>query len=263
MRVVYADVVLLLNFSLDFASLYACCMILRILPNFKRMCVSSLVGALLALLIISFNLNRILSIIASLPATVLMTYINFGKSSKKLLIKRTLVMYTSSALICASVITLGSSFIFGNDSLFAVLVSVLVCALCFVQSRVFTQKQKAVTDRVIIQCAENAAEFVLYRDSANFLTDPYVGLPVIMLNGSAKQKIMLSDENITEFKPRYIPIKTAAGSSVVFAIVPTEICVLKRNEKLKIKAVVAFAKEDMLKCCVGDGVIPTCLTENL
>ena len=264
LRVVYADTVLMLNFALDFASLYITCIFLGLYPTYKRMCFSSAMGASASLFFTILKVPHFVTNVVVVPIMVLMAYLNFGKSSVKTLVKRTFVLYVSSAVICGVCITVSGEMNQAKSEVFVLFIGVFVLLVCFIQSRICSGKCVSEKEIVIIKCGETERNFTLCCDSGNFLTDPLSGLPVIVLNALAKQRLL--PDNIEEtrlFKPRYIPVKTAVGTGVMFGIVPTEINVVRKGKNIKIKAVAAFSKDEMLCGIESDGVIPTCLIKNL
>ena len=92
-RVIYGDVLMVINFSMDFLALYITAKIMHVkLINYK-ITISAAIGALYSLFILGFNINDSLTMILSLILSFVLTITAYGKQNIKSLIKNTAVFY--------------------------------------------------------------------------------------------------------------------------------------------------------------------------
>ena len=92
-RIIYGDVLLVINFSMDFLSLYITARIMHIKLNSFRITLSAVIGALYSLLIISISTKAIVSGVLSIAFSFLMCFIAYGKFKIARYIKNTIVFY--------------------------------------------------------------------------------------------------------------------------------------------------------------------------
>ena len=92
-RIIYGDVLIIINFSMDFLALYITARIMHLKLNPKRITLSSLIGAIYSLVILSLNPSSAISGIISLAIAFLLTVTAYGKQKKITLLKNTAVFY--------------------------------------------------------------------------------------------------------------------------------------------------------------------------
>jgi len=92
-RVVYGDVLMVINFSMDFLALYITG---KIMHNRQRpffLTLSAVIGAVYSLVILSLDSDGIIGGTVSILAAFLLTFVAYGKQKISVLIKNTAVFY--------------------------------------------------------------------------------------------------------------------------------------------------------------------------
>ena len=96
-------------------------------------------------------------------------------------------------------------------------------------------------------------------DSGNLLTDPYCGLPVIILASDFTDKF-----DFLQCKTRYIPIKTAQGNGIIKAVKPEKLELITGSGKdIPLDAIIGFSNNNQADYGGTDGIIPSCLLDNI
>ncbi len=260
---IYADILFLINFSMDFLSLRLTAKILHIPLRLPRAVLSSSVGALAGTLTILFIPDKpvfgFLSVIAGVLSSVLMGAIATGWSN---IIRKSAVLWGVGAFI-GGIFTLllelgGSMNPAGNsyDSLsygskhsvsggvgeIFIVCAVVSCALV----RLFSSASSKKTAELKFTLRGKSYAMTALCDSGNSAADPFTAAPVVIVAaravpgfdaspagiGSNSDKIPgiggteLSDESVQKpVKVRVIPIKTAAGERVLYGFVPDSLSV--------------------------------------
>ncbi len=245
---VYADVLFLINFSMDFLSLRLTAKILHIPLRPARAVLSSAIGALAGTVIILFLPDKpayhILSVIAGVLSSVLMGAVATGWQN---IIRKSAVLWGAGAFI-GGIFTLllelgGSLNPSGIPKSYAALSSggvgeifvicaILSCALV----RLFSSSSSKRTVCLKFTLRGKSYAMTALCDSGSSAADPFTAAPVIIVAARAVHGFDVSAEGIIgseltdgltrePLKVRVIPIKTAAGERVLYGFVPDSLSV--------------------------------------
>ena len=257
---VYADILFLINFSMDFLSLCSAGRLTSHPLSRRRLLAASAVGSFLgtAMMLLTSPLSEgIPFLIAGFFTAVLMTRLAFGPYRKVLpMLRDSLILWGTGTLlggIMTSVLSLGTPVFVSSDGSDRFLP---VFLLCFALSSVFlrlTRHTSAKTSAVISVTAGGIpVSFEALCDSGCFLTEPISGLPVILGSADALSPLteLLNEEN-PKLRLRMIPADGVCGHCLLRGFVPDSVCVNGRV----VSAVIA---------CGGDtgyggydGIVPT------
>lgn len=201
-QVIYGDVLLLIDFCMNFFVLYTTGILLR--RRTKMLCLvgAAFVGGMYSVAKVFVNGNDIFDCIISFAVGLLMCYISFGGHR---FLKTVLVFFGTAALVggimFAVYFFLGSyhADLFGNIRGYAyshipLWLFTLLAAISFLISWIFsylgreTTEKREVTVRVTYR--GRAEEFRLLLDSGNLSKEPISGKYVILLSGEKVQSLV-------------------------------------------------------------------------
>ena len=204
-RVLYGDILLLIDFCMNFFALYTSSVILR--RRIKVLCIvgASTIGGIYSVAKIFVSGNDIIDCVLSFAVGLLMCYICFGGCGY---FKSMVVFYSVSALVggimYAAYFFLGSyhSDIYGNFNEYAyahipIWLFTVLAAISMVISLLFSYIGRERTDKkdenAIIEFLGKRVEVKLLLDSGNLTKEPISGKRVVMI-GRVKAKKLLGEE---------------------------------------------------------------------
>ncbi len=256
MKVVYGDILFIINFSMDFLILFGVGRVLHLKTRLFFLSAAAVLGGIysVAALLIPSGALRTLSAFA---VSFLLCFIAYGKQRLGRYLKSVLMFYGGSVLLggavsaCYTLIdSLAPDITPGSDMtdiplwIFAVICIVSV-VFSLITGRLWGKQKEKTTVSVEVIHKGKRCTLTLLCDSGNTLTEPISGLPVIVT-----EKRYLPAEGYGETNLRIIPTKTASGTSVLYGFVPECVIINERNAD----CVVALAESGTFNDC--DGVIP-------
>lgn len=194
---VYADVVLINNFAMDFLLLSAVRKLLRLRARRFGCLSASLAGACYALLILVLPLAFWQSFIASIGMSLLMTAMAFRLTGKQELLRAVSGLYLASVM-AAGVMELFRSFgwfsflwLYGLALLLSVWLAFTLWGM--VSDCVLRQKNLY---QVELWLGEKKQAVTALLDTGNHLTEPVSGEPVSILWGGAAKELLAESEGV-------------------------------------------------------------------
>ncbi len=246
---IYADILFLINFSMDFLSLRLAAKILHIPLRLPRAVLSSISGALAGTLTILFMPDKpaynFLSILAGVLSSVLMGAIATGWQN---IVRKSAVLWGAGAFIggvFTLLLNLGGSLnpsasssatispgINGGVGEIFIVCAIVSCAVV----RLFSSASSKKTVELKFTLHGKSYAMTALCDSGNSAADPFTAAPVVIVAARAvpgfdagllgMNGTELSDESLQKpIKVRVIPIKTAAGERVLYGFVPDSLSV--------------------------------------
>ncbi|MCL1859766.1 MAG: sigma-E processing peptidase SpoIIGA [Oscillospiraceae bacterium] len=271
-HVIYADIIFLMNFCMDFLALFAAGKILGLKLSIGQLSLSSMFGALYCIFTFLYDSEKIIipEIIINITVSVIMCFIAFNIDSLIKFTKVFLIFYSACFMLGGGIEALYylSGFIktenannieFGVPSLQVIIISAGICTFIVIFTGSLFKRRSEIKDtKIIIGCMNKEVTVNAIVDSGNFLYDPISSLPVIIVN--LKSILNLFDLKTLEFflydsisylgnqeftdsenikklqdlKFRVIPLKTVAGASNILPAFTPDYIKLKYNYK-KIK----------------------------
>ena len=277
MRVIYVDVLFLMNFSADFIILSLTARLLRRDTTKCRLLLTALFGGLYAVVATLF-LSGLSGYLATLFALALMVYFAYGYRCFSRYLRTCLAVWLISALF-GGVITLvwahlsrflGESEIradTGAKLVFFLLASIFGYLLVRLSSRLSgLGEERSVRVRISVGSARRTLE--LLADNACFLREPLSGKAVIILSrnsavGLFPDSILSAGEGETpsltgEQRRRYYAIvyKTVGGRRIMHGYRPDKVELLHAGKRRELSALIGLGDtgRDGFRGC--DGIIP-------
>ena len=246
---VYADLLFLINFSMDFLCLFLSMGLLHLRKVRWRMLLASALGGVYSVLALFVTLQPWLSLTVDLAVCFLMCAT--CAAGKGVSVGRLLLLFGTyfgvSALMGGGMTALynllGRADLplsrVSEDGISAWVFLALATAAALLAAfggRVFSRKSAQRTCRVIIRMDQMRCEFEGLCDSGNLLCDPISGTPVIVadrqtwlaalpdtlqrvVESEGKHPINLQDGK----RVRIVPMHTAQGSALAVALMPDEV----------------------------------------
>ncbi|MBQ4115742.1 MAG: sigma-E processing peptidase SpoIIGA [Clostridia bacterium] len=256
-RIIYGDVLIIINFSMDFLALYITAKIMHLKLNSKRITLSSLIGALYSLVILSLNLSSAISGIISLAMAFLLTVTAYGKQKRITLLKNTVVFYIVNFALGGGITAIcnilniwqnkrnlminGTFDVLYGDLPFGLLVLLaLLCgAFSLVSGKLIKKKSAEKSCSLHITFNQNSTTLEALVDSGNLLREPLSGKPVIITAFNDMRKLIPIEliplfknkdtgclgNNLYSAKVRIIPISTVNGNNLLFGLLPDKVSV--------------------------------------
>ncbi len=191
--VLYADVLLLIDFSMDVVAVWLTACILHAKITGGRVSAAALIGAAASTILTVLSPGRVTVTLSGIAVSYLMCKIVFGVRGVKVL-KHTCALWTTGLLLGGVMSYLTAGNIIhpprvqtDNVGIRLLPISVLLCAiLIFVVGKLSSKKMVTVELRLL----EKEIKLTGLVDSGNLLCDPISGHPVVLITKSAAEMLM-------------------------------------------------------------------------
>ena len=250
---IYADVLFIINFSMDFLSLYIVGRLMHFRMKALRVILGASMGALYGVLELLLSGASLWKTAITLSVLLMMCAVAFGRRSLRTYLASVALTFGVSMIIGgmmtsaflklggqASYIEIGGTIetVYGNLPVWKFAVFALLSALAtWGIGKLFRRKRMIRTCALRMTFDGNEHEWVALVDSGNLLEEPVSGTPVIFLKGNAARALpayllyamksgaaALSSENVG--KLRVIPSRTVTGNGILLAAVPEKLSLL-------------------------------------
>lgn len=248
--IIYADILVLINFVLDFLSLFIAGKLTSKKFRTLRILAASLFGALYSLVYyILYPIEWYFLLPMHILAASIICLIAYKVHSFKDFAKLTAVFILSAALlggILNAVYGLGGTFAEGVYTEISApsLIMIALLSTAAALGYAFLCKKKAVykSMRADIYIDDQPIKVDLLVDSGNLVTEPFSSLPVIILRSSVMPPPLDNpDPGSSPVPLRVIPIKTSSGGSMLFGFIPKKVVLRPLLEKeVTVEAAVAI-----------------------
>ncbi len=247
---IYGDVLFIINFSMDFLSLYMAARLMHLPIRPWRVIMGATVGALYGVLELLLSVGKLLAFFLTVMVMLLMCILAFGKQRGGRLLMSTVlfcgVNMLMGGMMTAIFMNLGAyrqyividsrlHTIFGDMPiwLFAIL-SALSALFAWSMGRIFRAKRAMRTCRLRVTFGGKTEELMGLLDSGNLAEEPISGTPVIFLK--EKDAVFLPKELLalmrmgalamaenTAYRLRFVPTRTATGEGILAAVIPERV----------------------------------------
>lgn len=264
---IYGDILFIINFSMDFVSLFICGKLMRFRMNALRMALASTIGGVYgvaSLFIGAGALGTVLldSLVAlslcfvahyhgSIGRTVFVTGI-FGAVS--MFIGGAMTALYSKIGKYQYYVSIGGSVstVFGEIPLWLfALLAAISAFITFFWQKAMQRKNSAKTCRIRLTLDGERYELDAFVDSGNCAEEPITGKAVVFISlesasaikGESARLLFCSAENVDAMEAmriRFIPVNTVSGYSLIAAIAP---------QKFEIELGGAFEEREALVAC--------------
>ncbi len=290
---VYADLLFLINFSMDYLCLYICLRVLHRPIRLGRTVLAAAVGGIYSVLSLLFALDPMPALLLDIAACLVICFIAFTEKGRKI----------GSVLLC-TFLYFGISMMLGGcmtaifnllnrldlpldgiaeDGISAYLFAILaaIAGIISLRSGQLISKRAAVHECMLTLKLHGQSLTVSgFVDTGNLIKDPLGGRPVVLIDRDALSKITdlsLFDTFAQGKIPpmpassrkmifRIIPIHTAGGESLLVATAPDSLVISyeKRKKNLSLEVDALIAPSNIKKSADGyDAILPAVLLKNI
>ncbi|MGN0473661.1 MAG: sigma-E processing peptidase SpoIIGA [Acutalibacteraceae bacterium] len=278
-QTVYVDVLLAVNFFINYFLILSAGKIMRREVSRTRICLAAAFGAVTALSIFLPQMGVISGSLFKLAVSAVMVLIAFKWQSARIFGRYFLVM-------CAVAFGFGGTMFaiwlmiaprgmyfrngvtyFNVPPEFIVVVTILCYTVITLAGRICGSRERKSARYNVTVCGNgHAVALSLVGDTGNMLSEPFSGYPVIVAKRNSVRKILPDDfENFTsdfhtksnpEHPPncRVIPYSSVGGSGILTAFLPDKIRLIQDGGSCEIEKCY-IAVSDSLNCEEYDGII--------
>ena len=257
--VLYADVLFLINFGMDFISLWLTLLIVRRPSRALRLFAASFVGGVYGVVSVLIDPGRLLSLVLGISISAVMVLIAVpGKQSFRIYLRYTLILWGVGALL-GGVVTAVCSFGRGSDEMIVshnapFFVLALAGAVSSLFVRLVTSFKGRRGCRIKIVFCGVTAELDALVDTGCLVREPVSGAPVVFISTERAKKFSMRDVfvlsqgvgSIDKLTPdvrrrtRVVSVGTPRGRELSLCVFPDSISVLKNKEERRVRAAVVF-----------------------
>ncbi len=264
MQTLYADILFLINFTMDFLTLFVTAAILHRKASLLRLCVSSAIGGIYGVAAVFINGILIINIIINLAVSYLMCLIVFPQKTLPCF-----ALFYGTGCLLGGAMTAFFTFMngFNYDSTesgalvgkiplgWMAVSAAVIGAAAIAGGRMARKKRASRPCRLSVLSHVGSFVFEGMTDTGNLLTDPMSGRPVIILRQKEFLTLLPSEllpifeksdpdelskinsEHITSV--RLIPSVSVGGDKLLLAYLPKKITV----DNIEVSAVIAAGGE--------------------
>lgn len=215
---------------MDLICLYLTGKLLKLPMGKRRLLLSAATGAAFAVGDVLFDLSRTVSAVMTVAFGVVMTLIAFGRCGGARNVIRSAAVLIGTSALTAGLVTLLASF--GDDPKYSgklsgspafVILSAAGAAAILIM-RLFNTHPKMESCHVTLEIGGNTYRFPAAVDSGNTLTEPFSGIPVMLVSKKLGERIF-SENPKEKVKYRLFPAKTATGNATLEGLIPDSVTV--------------------------------------
>lgn len=259
--VVYADILILVNFIVDYFLLLLTSRFLHKKPRLWRLLVGAFFGGIFSLYIFLPQTNFLIQSLVQILMCIILCLVTFGLGDAKTFFRNTAVLFCvnfaySGAMIAVWTIfkpygmVINNSVVYFDISpIFLILFSVIGYFVVLILRRLLkrTFSQKTYCD-VTVCCGSNTLKLCGIVDTGNSLTDVF-GLSQILITESSVVDMLLNTEKQNPARFRKIPCGTVTGERLLDGYRIDEATILYNNKKYFFKNPVLAVSNTSLDDC--------------
>ncbi len=266
----YADVLFLIDFCMDYLSLYATAKLLSLRTTLLRTVLAAVLGGIYGVTAVVLGITGIWGALLTVGMSFLMTFIAFGaREGVAAFLRVMLTVWGAGALLGGIMTAMGG--VFGRDAsgdgaggigelFIGALIAVFAC------TRFLRQKLTKGVAEVSITYEGKTFHGQGLIDSGNRLVDPLSGSPVVLVRLSAA-RTLLGEKADTVYQGRWdesgigvraVPVHTVGGTRILYGFFTRELT-LKKGKRVFCRQGVVCVDPDSDGYGGLDALIPTAL----
>jgi len=242
----FADVLWLINFSMDFLSLYAAGKLLSLRLSAWRMSIAAGLGAVYAVAAVYFGWSGIGGAVLTALTAAGMTALSFGIREGTASFLRTFFAVWVSGALLGGIMTVFCGFVDGSTVSppgMDVYASSVLAVLAVIRGA--SKKLRRGYARIRFVFADNTYEGKALIDSGNLLHDPLSGTPVILIL-AGEARTFAGAQTDTLYRGivsgsggvRAVPVRSVGGTRMLYGFLCPEVSVTFRGRSAIRRAVV-------------------------
>lgn len=290
---IYGDILFIINFSMDFLSLFITGKIMHFRMGTIRMILAASIGAFYGVASLFFSVGAVTGILIDLICALIICFVAHYHGSAVKTFAATALFYGVSMLLGGvmtaiytkigrykSYIEVGGTLhtVFGDIELWVFFLIAIVSAIVtFFLQKMSHRRTDGKFCRVKMRFDGKEYEFSGFFDSGNMVTEPISGKPVVFLSSDAVKKMNNADRkpifclcndinidsigDIAEHKKRdvcFVPLSTVSGGGLAVALRPERFEILIKS-KYEERDVLVSSDENAADFCGAEALVPTSL----
>ena len=209
---IYVDVLIVLNWYINYFILLGTAKITHIGFKRKRLVMSSFIGALSSLMILLPTMNYLINV------------------ALKLIISLILILMALKGILNSEVISTNNSYVYANFSIKFLIISTTISYGLLCLLRFFMDKNTNTSGEWLLTIIYNgkSVEIKGLADTGNSLVDTFTGKPVVVCSKVSLQNVINipSLEDIGSLKGfRLIPYSTISNGGIIISFVPDKVTI--------------------------------------
>ncbi len=263
--VIYADILFLINFSMDYLCLFIAGRLQNRFCKALRLLAASAFGGLYSFIPYIVEMPVLFSLILHISAAALICLIAFGVPDAKKILLLTGSFIISSALmggLITAIYSITGKYSEGvyteTDALSFCLICLLSAAIALSYGMICKKRIHTSSTDVKIYIGDEKITARLLCDSGNLVTEPFSSLPVIILSATClPHPYDMPESDVFPLPIRIIPFSTSAGKNCFFGFRPDKIEIIRPAKSPKrVDAFIGIDTEN--RSYSGyDGLVPT------
>ena len=269
MRVIYIDILLLLNFYITYFLIIGTCCILHRKISVSRRILGSLTGTVSSLMIFLPALPLIVNIVLKITVSLIITLASLGFGNIRTFIKSSVVFFIINCIYAGIMLALWlfcapMGMIYNNGVSYldipfwaAILSTSIAYVILLIIRRALDSKTNLDKKyQIEIATSTGKATLTAIPDSGNKLTDFLTGLPVIFCDINKCSEICpqeiftylaeINEKSVSLQGIRLIPCSTVSGDTLAVCFKPDKLIISDgRNEK-EVNALIGFTKNGFI-----------------
>ncbi len=257
---IYLDLVLFINFSFDLILLLTVALTLKRNIKIIRLIIGSLIGSL-SVLLLFIKINSIELFVFKIFISIIMILITFGYKNLKYTIKNLSYLYISSIILGGFLYLLNIEFSYKKEGIvfyhnglsinfiLLLIISPLILYLYIKQNKEL-KNNYSYYHKIDIYYKDRILNLNSYLDTGNKLKDPYLNLPIIIIN-----KNIIKEKDIDNYI--LVPINTINNNSLIKCIKPDKVNIdgieLKKNILIGLSPL--KIKMEGIDCIIGQTIL--------
>lgn len=275
-QTVYVDVLLAINFFINYFLLLSTSRIMRCEIKRVNICLAAIVGAASSLSIFLPTMHFLINAAFKLAVSGVMVLTAFGKQKPKIFFRYCLVMCAvtfsfGGAMLALWITTAPNGMYYRNGIAyfnvspeFIIVVTIVCYSVITIVGRIINRRERyQARIKAELFCGDKIAKLTLIADTGNSLSEPFSGYPVIVVKREAVKCVLPKGfDELTKTgnlfnsctNCRVIPYNSVGGGGLLIAFLPEKItAVLNKNKKEIINCYVAVSDSMSFDEC--DGII--------
>ena len=274
---VYADLLFLINFSMDYLCLYVCTKVMGRKLRLPKLLLSAAIGGIYSVISLFLSVTSPLSLVIDVGVCLIMCAIVFAEKGRQL--SSTLLctfLFVGISMMTGGCMTAIFNFLnrlelplsnVGEDGISTYLFAIIAAIAGFISLRsgeLISRRAPIKECRIKIVFCGKEIELLGFADSGNLVKDPLTGKAVVIVDRNAvSDRIPIEEfdafregkasQLIFSGKLRLIPINTAGGNGILVAAVPEKTVIEYTQGKncLSFETDVLFAPSEIGKSAEG------------
>ncbi len=238
---IYVDVLIVLNWYINYFILLGTAKITHIGFKRKRLVMSSFIGALSSLMILLPTMHYLINVALKLIISLILILVAFGIKELSTTLKMSLyfcvisflfagVMMALKGILNSEVISTNNSYVYANFSIKFLIISTTISYGLLCLLRFFMDKNTNTSGEWLLTIIYNgkSVEIKGLADTGNSLVDTFTGKPVVVCSKVSLQNVINipSLEDIGSLKGfRLIPYSTISNGGIIISFVPDKVTI--------------------------------------